>query len=428
MKNPFRFLKRSTVIGQPWHWVSRILSTSSAGANVTADTALTVSAVCACVKVISETLASLPLMLYERMGDGKRPAVDHPLYSLLHDAPNSYMTSFEFREVQAVHLSLRGNFYAEKLENGRGIKALIPLSPSRVDPIREQGVIKYRYTHEDGTQETYPAEKVWHVKNMPMKSIFNGEAPEGIVGVSPISMARESIGIAMAADTYGGAFFKNYAQTGKSFEYPGKLSDNARQRIKESLAEFAESQNKFKSIVLEEGAKLGDLGMSHEDSQFLQSRQFAIEEIARIFRVPPVLIGHPTNTMTYASAEQLFLSFATYTIRPWCVRLEQSMNRYLLSEKDRGRYFFEHVMAGLLRGDTQSRFSAYATARQWGWMNVDEIRALENMNPLPDKAGEVYLQPMNMKEAGTEDEEPIPFPMPKKGNGKIVGEENATEA
>ena len=186
-----------------------------------------------------------------------------------------------------------------------------------------------------------------------------------------------------------------------------KLGENARNFLKDSLAEYGKSENKFKSIILEDGGDLSAIGMSNEDSQFLQSRQFQIEEIARIFRVPPIMIGHPTNTMTYASAEQLFLAFATYTIRPWCVRLEQSMNRYLISEKERERLFFEFNLAGLLRGDTVSRFGAYAVARNWGWMNVDEIRSLENLNPLPDKKGQVYLQPLNMIEAGKKQEEPV---------------------
>lgn len=429
MRNPLRYLfKRSTIIGQPWHWLTRTFSTSSsAGVSVTPDSALKVAAVAACIKVISETLASLPLMLYERVGDnGKKPAVDHPLYSLLHDAPNDYMTAYEFREIEAAHLNLRGNFYARKQENGRGIKALIPLSPGRMEPTRENGTVLYRYTHEDGTQEALPADKVWHVKNLSITSLFNGEAPEGLVGLSPIALARESIGLALAADEYGGRYFSNNAQVGLNFQYPGKLSKNARELLKESLEEYGRLENKFKSIITEEGAKLERLGLSNEDSQFLQSRQFQIEEIARIFRIPPILIGHPTNTMTYASAEQLFLAFATYTIRPWCVRIEQSMNRWLLSEKDRKKYFFEHVMAGLLRGDTLSRYNAYAVARNWGWMNVDEIRSLENMNPLPDNKGEIYLQPMNMKEPGEEPAKP-----PKPGNGStppyLDGKDNEEE-
>lgn len=388
-------------------------ASSSAGVQVTPDSALKVAAVAACVKVISETLASLPLMLYERVGDGKQPAVNHPLYSLLHDTPNDYMTAYEFRENQAAHLNLRGNAYSVKQENGRGIKALIPLSPGRMEPVREGGALAYRYTHEDGKQELFAAQKIWHVKNLSITSVFNGEAPEGLVGVSPIGLARESIGLALAADEYGGRYFSNNAQVGLNFQYPGKLSKNARETLKESLEEYGRLENKFKSIITEEGAKLERLGLSNEDSQFLQSRQFQIEEIARIFRIPPILIGHPTNTMTYASAEQLFLAFATYTIRPWCVRLEQSMNRWLLPEKDRGKYFFEHVMAGLLRGDTLSRYNAYAVGRQWGWLNVDEIRGLENMNPLPEKKGEIYLQPMNMKEPGEKPAKPA-----KPGNGE----------
>jgi HK97 family phage portal protein len=237
---------------------------------------------------------------------------------------------------------------------------------------------------------------------MPISCSYNGNLPEGVMGVSPISVARESVGLSMAADEYGGRYFSNNASVGMALKFPTgvKLSDNAKKFLKESLAEYGKLENKFKSIILEDGGDLAKIGMSNEDSQFLESRQFQIEEIARIFRVPPIMIGHPTNAMTYASAEQLFLAFATYTIRPWCVRLEQSMNRYLIPERDRGKFFFEFNLAGLLRGDTKSRYEAYAIARNWGWMNVDEIRSLENQNPLPEGKGKVYLQPLNMNEAG----------------------------
>lgn len=400
MRNPFKSIwKRS--IGSPWHWLARIVTSgSAAGVNVTADTALKLSAVYACIKVISETLASLPLMLYERVGDGKQPAVAHPLFSLLHDSPNSFQTSFELRECLVAHVNLRGNCYCQKVEGNRGLKELIPLNPANMTVQRDNGKLRYRYIYEDGTTDDFPADKIWHVKNMPISCSYSGSAPEGLLGASPISIAKEAIGLGLAADEYGGRYFSNNATVGLNVQYPGKLSNDARKFMKESLAEYGRLENKFKSIVTEEGAKIERLGISNEDSQFLESRQFQIEEIARIFRVPPVLIGHPTNTMTYASAEQLFLSFATYTIRPWCVRLEQSMNRYLLPEKDRGKYFFEHVMAGLLRGDTKTRFEAYGIARQWGWMNADEIRSYENMNPLPDDTGKIYLEPENMRPAG----------------------------
>lgn len=411
------YLIRSNV-GDASSWLTNIVSrnTPASGANVNSDSALKVSAVYACVKVISEAIASLPLMLYERVGEGKKPATGHYLFPLLHNAPNSYMTSFEWRECLMAHELLRGNSYHLKRETPTGkIVELIPLNPAKMEPEVIKGKIFYNYKWEDAKQEVFPQEKIWHVKNMPITHSYSGDMPEGVVGLSPISVAKESIGMAMSADEYGGRYFSNNASIGLALKFPqgSRLTDQAKAYLEASLASYGKIENKFKSIILEDGADLAKIGMSNEDSQFLQSRQFQVEDIARIYRVPPVLIGHPTNTMTYASAEQLFLSFATYTIRPWCVRLEQSMNRYLLSQKDQGRYFFEFKMDGLLRGDLAGRYSAYSQARQWGWMNVDEIRALENMNPLPDGKGEIYMQPLNMSELG---KEPVKQPVEENQN------------
>lgn len=393
-------------LSDPNHWLSKVISASNtaAGVNVNADNALKVSAVYACVKVLAEAVASLPLMLYRRKGDGKESAADDPLYSLLHDAPNDLQTSFEWREAGVAHVALRGNWFNLKQESGGGkLKGLIPLNPVNMTIERNaDGEIVYFYKHEDGKAEKFPAAKIWHVKNMPMACSYSGNVPEGMMGLSPISIARETVALAMAADEYGARYFSNNASVGMALKFPAgvKLGDNAKKFLKESLAEYGKLENKFKSIILENGGDLTKIGMSNEDSQFLESRQFQIEEIARIFRVPPILIGHPTNTMTYASAEQLFLAFAVHTIRPWCVRLEQSMNRYLIPERQRGKMFFEFNMEGLLRGDIKSRYEAYRIAREWGWMNADEIRALENLNPLEGDKGKPYLQPLNMIEAG----------------------------
>ncbi len=426
MKNPFKSVFKRGV-GDPYHWlVTKALlgTSSSAGANVSPDNALKVSVVYACIKRLADTLASLPLLLYERVGDGKQPAVNHPLYSLLHDSPNEYMTSFEFRELIVTHLNLNGNAFCVKGADNRGtIEKLIPLNPAKMSVSRSGGQLVYEYAYEDGTSKTFQPDQIWHLKNMPISCLQNGAPPEGILGVSPITLARESIGLSLAADEYGARYFANNATVGMNLSFPGKLSENAKKFLKESLAEYSKPENRFKSIITEDGGKINSMSITNEDSQFLESRQFQIEEIARIFGVPPVLIGHPTNTMTYASAEQLFLSFATFTIAPWCKRLEQSMNRYLLSDQDRKKYFFEHVMAGLLRGDTQSRFQAYSTARQWGWMNVDEIRALENLNPLPEEKGQLYLQPLNMIEAGEkppEPKEPAFEPKPAASSNRVV--------
>ena len=412
-RNLFKSVKKRG-LSDPWHWLARAVSSTSSGANVNADTSLQVSAVYACVKRISESIASLPLMVYRRTESGKEIAKNHWLSPLLHNAPNSFQTSYEWREGLMANINLRGNSYCQKVMTGGGkIKELLPLNPANMEIRSENGQIVYAYTHEDRKLEILPAEKVWHVKNMPISSSYNSYAPEGMLGVSPISIARETIGIAMAANEYGGRYFSNNASVGMALKFPAgvKLGENAKNFLKESLAEYGKLENKFKSIILEDGGDLSRIGMSNEDSQFLESRQFQIEEIARIFGVPAILIGHPNNTMTYASAEQLMLAFAVYTIRPWAVRLEQSMNRYLLPEREQGEYFCEFVLDGLLRADTKSRYDAYAVARQWGWMNVDEIRALENLNPLPDGKGKIYLEPMNMIEAGK------PNPKITGGNG-----------
>lgn len=404
-----RQLKDSVLLrglSDPNHWLTKLITSASSasGANVTADSALKVSAVYACVKVLAETIASLPLMLYKRTGDGKEPATDNPLYSLLHDAPNDLQTSFEWREGGVAHVALRGNWFNQKVESSGGkLVGLLPLNPAGMTiETNAAGETVYAYKHEDGKEEKFPASKIWHVKNMPISCTYNGGVPEGVMGVSPISIARESVGLSLAADEYGARYFANNASVGMALKFPAgvKLGDNSKKFLKESLAEYGKLENKFKSIILEDGGDLARIGMSNEDSQFLESRQFQIEEIARIFRVPPIMIGHPTNTMTYASAEQLFLAFATYTIRPWCVRLEQSMNRYLIPKKDRGTLFFEFNLAGLLRGDTKSMYEAFNIAHNGGWLNVDEIRALINMNSLPEGKGKLYLQPLNMVEVG----------------------------
>jgi HK97 family phage portal protein len=321
----------------------------------------------------------------------------------LHDSPNENQTSFEFREVLVAYIALWGECFALKVEKATGIiQELIPLNPANMSISIVDGRPFYEYTYEDGKKSTFDPNKIWHIKNMPISSGSLSGTPPGIRGMSPISLAKDSIGISMAADQYGGRYFANNASVGMGLKFPQgvRLSDNAKQFLKESLAEYGKIENKFKSIILEDGGQLEKIGMSNEDSQFLETRQFGVEEICRIFRVPPIMVGHPTNTMTYASAEQLFLAFATYTIRPWCVRIEQSANMFLLNDRERSKYFFEFNLAGLLRGDTVSRYNAYAVARNWGWMNVDEIRTLENMNPLPEGKGKFYLQPLNMTEPG----------------------------
>jgi HK97 family phage portal protein len=371
---------------------------SSSGENVTADTALTVAAVYACVRVLSETVASLPLFIYQARKDGGKDSVrQHPLWDLLHNKPNQDQTAYEFFEQGMAHLNLRGNAFSQKIREASGrIVELIPQDPSMVKVERgEDGRLIYKITGADGREKTFKQQEIWHVR---------GLSTDGIIGLSPIQQAREAIGISMAADKYGGRFFRNSARPSGYLKHPGTLKETARASLAESWQASYGGENASSTAVLEEGLEYHALSISNEDAQFLESRQFQIEEIARIFRVPCVLIGHPDNTSTYASAEQFFLSFVVHTIRPWVTRIEKSINVNLVSEDDRKKGIFaEFKLDGLLRGDTASRYQAYALAIQNKIMNPNEVRSLENMNPYP--GGEVYENP-NVKPAnGGNDEQ-----------------------
>lgn len=364
---------------------------TKSGQTVTPDSSLQVSAVYACTRVLAESIASLPLNLFQRLPDGsKEIARNHPIFKKLHDKPNDIQTSYEFREMLMGHTVLRGNAFAFKEINVAGqIINLIPLDPSRMQIEKDGNVITYIYTHEDGRMARYPSEFIWH---------WRGLSSDGIVGLSPVTLARESIGLSMAAEDHGALYFKNNATPSGVLEYPGKLQEDARKLMKDSLDKAHTDSNKFKTMILEGGLKWTAMGMSNQDSQFIESRNFQVEDIARIFRVPSIMINHPDKTATYASAEQFFLNFVVHTIQPWAIRIEQSANIALLSEADQNEFFFEFNLNGLLRGDSKSRNDSYAVARQWGWMSVNDIRKLENMNPIGDE-GDIYLQPLNMVDA-----------------------------
>ena len=385
--------KRSSLnVSDPNHWLIQAMGASSgtaAGINVTPETALATSAVFACVRVIAETIASLPCNIYRRSGDGKTAAPDHPLYPLLHDiGPNPWQSAPEFWENCLGHNVLRGNAYNFIVRNGTGIVGLVPLNPSKVEVKVDMSVfddpsIIYRYTTPDsGKTVDIPASDIWHLK---------GISTDGFQGISPLMHMREAVGLAAAAESHGSVYFKNGAKPSGVVSYPGNLKEDAFKRFKESLQEAISGSNRFKALVLEQGATWSQVGMSNEDSQFLETRQFQVEDIARFFRVPTILIGHPDKTSTYASAEQFMLSFVQHTIRPWLVRIEKSILKHLMTESDQKTYFAEFKVDGLLRGDIKSRYDAYAVARQNTWMSANEIRALENMNPID--GGDVYQNP-----------------------------------
>ena len=369
---------------------------STAGKNVTERSAMQMTAVYACVRILSEAIAGLPLHLYHSKADGgKEKAVGHPLYFLLHDEPNAEMTSFVFRETLMTHLLLWGNAYAQVIRNGKGeVIALYPLMPNRMQVNRnEKGKLYYQYTTSsddaptmEGSTVVLMPEDVLHIPGLGF---------DGLVGYSPIAMAKNAIGLAIATEEYGAKFFANGAAPSGVLEHPGTLKNP--DKVRESWnATFGGSHNANKVAVLEEGMKYTPISISPEQAQFLETRKFQINEIARIFRVPPHMVGDLEKS-SFSNIEQQSLEFVKYTLEPWLVRWEQSMVRSLLSPSEKREYFIKFNVDGLLRGDYASRMRGYATARQNGWMSANDIRELENLDRIPaENGGDLYLINGNM--------------------------------
>lgn len=392
MRIPFTNIyieKRS--LSNPVQWLFEALGAakSASGVSVTPASALQSSAVFACVRVLSETVASLPLQVYRRLaGGGKERASEHYLYPLLHDLPNPEMTSFEFRETLMGHLLLWGNAYVEKeMDKSGRVIALWPLRPDKMQVKREQGELRYIYTLPEGNQVILRPSQIMHLR---------GLSGDGIVGYSPIKLAREAIGLALATEEFGARFFSNGAHPGGIVEYEKSLSEEALKRFKQSIQEAYGGLGKsHRLMILEQGLKYQQVGIPPEDSQFLETRQFQLNEIARIFRVPPHLIGDLSKA-TFSNIEHQSIEFVVHTVRPWLIRWEQAIKRDLFLPEERNIYFAEFLVDGLLRGDIKSRYDAYAVGRQNGWLSADDIRELENMNPLPDGQGKIYLVNGNM--------------------------------
>ena len=369
---------------------------SSSGKVVTERSAMQMTAVYACVRILSEAIAGLPLHMYRYKEDGgKEKALDHPLYLLLHDEPNPEMSSFVFRETLMTHLLLWGNAYAQIIRNGKGeVVALYPLMPNKMTVSRDEtGQLYYTYQK---SQEELPKNNNSTVILHPSDVLhIPGLGFDGLVGYSPIAMAKNAIGLAIATEEYGSKFFANGAAPSGVLEHPGTIKDP--QRVRESwMSQFGGSANSNKIAVLEEGLKYTPISISPEQAQFLETRKFQINEIARIFRVPPHMVGDLEKS-SFSNIEQQSLEFVKYTLDPWVVRWEQSIQRTLLSSEEKKTYFVKFNVEGLLRGDYQSRMSGYATARQNGWMSANDIRELENLDRIPtEDGGDLYLVNGNM--------------------------------
>ena len=369
---------------------------TAAGKAVNEKSSMQVTAVYCCVRILSEAVASLPLHLYKQSSEGsKEKAVDHPLYFLLHNEPNPEMTSFIYRETMMTHLLLYGNCYSQIIRNGKGeVVALYPLMPNRMRVDRDsKGQLYYEYqtsqdearTMKGGTVRLEPRD-VLHIPGLGF---------DGLVGYSPVAMAKNAVGMAIACEEYGAKFFANGATPGGILEHPGVVKDP--EKVRESWQNaFGGSSNSNKVAVLEEGMKYTPISISPEEAQFLETRKFQIDEIVRIFRIPPHMIGDLEKS-SFNNIEQQSLEFVKYTLDPWVCRWEQSMQRSLLSQDEKRDYFFKFNVDGLLRGDYQSRMQCYAVGRQNGWMSANDIRSLENLDLIPEEeGGNLYLINGNM--------------------------------
>lgn len=367
---------------------------TTSGKVVNERTAMQMTAVYSCVRILSEAIAGLPLFVYKYGTDGsKEKYLDHPLWRVLHDEPNPEMTSFVFRETMMNHLLLTGNAYAQIIRNARGeVVALYPLMPDRVTVDRDsQGRLYYRYYKcSDEAPEVGKAKQADIVFAPTDILHVLGLGYDGLVGYSPIAMAKNAVGLAMAAEEYGAKFFANGAAPSGVLEHPGTIKDP--ERIRQSWqSTFGGSSNSNKIAVLEEGLKYTPIAISPEQAQFLETRKFQINEIARIFRVPPHMLADLEKS-SFSNIEQQSLEFVKYTLDPWVIRWEQAMNKSLLLDSEKRTVFTKFNVDGLLRGDYASRMNGYATARQNGWMSANDIRELENLDRIPaEQGGDLYL-------------------------------------
>ena len=369
---------------------------TTSGKAVTERSAMQMTAVYSCVRILAEAVAGLPLHLYRYTDDGgKTKAIDHPLYRLLHDEQNPEMSSFVFRETLMTHLLLWGNAYAQIIRNGKNeIVALYPLMPNKMTVERDSAGQLY-YTYYRGSDEAYHDRDNTVILHPTDVLHIPGLGFDGLVGYSPIAMAKNAIGMAIACEEYGAKFFANGAAPGGVLEHPGTIKDPA--RVRESWqSTFGGSGNANKIAVLEEGMKYTPIGIAPEQAQFLETRKFQINEISRIFRVPPHMVGDLEKS-SFSNIEQQSLEFVKYTLDPWVIRWEQSIQRALLNKEEKAQYFAKFNLEGLLRGDYQSRMQGYAVGRQNGWMSANDIRELENLDRIPEEeGGDLYLINGNM--------------------------------
>jgi len=381
---------------------------STSGVRVTSATAMTFVAVYSCIDILSRTVGSLPLYLYRRLPEGgKELAKNHPLYQLMRRRPNPEITAMRYRSTLQGHLASWGNAYSYIEWGGNGYpKALWPLRPDKIQPSRQNGRLTYRYYPSSGDLKTsdsfdIPAEFVLHIP---------GFGYDGVMGYSPITLAREAIGLGMAAEEYDARYFGSGTHPSMIVEHPGRLSPEGYANLKNALTDSYSGLGKaHRLMLLEEGMKASPIAIKPEDAQLLETRKFQVNEIARLFHIPPHMIADVEKTTSWGTGiEELNIGFITHTMRPWFVLWEEELGRALLLDREQEEYFFEFDLSQLLRGDTLKQMQAWVMAKRNGIFNADEIRGWANLNPIPDGLGKEYIVEKNMTTLkGLENEEEI---------------------
>lgn len=408
------------------YWYSAVGTQSLTGVRVSAESAMRLSAVWGCVRVISEMLSSIPLIVYERISeDERRRATGYYLYDVLSNQPNRQQTSIDFRSMLTKYALLRGNGFAEIKAGRRGFAdQLIPLHPSRVtveqfrngawhsDAIMEGSQMRYKVRRLDGTEETLTDDQVFH---------FRGMSEGGIRGMETAEYARESIGLGLATEQYGARYFGQGMSPAVAITHPGKLSREAQKRLRQqAIEDHSGLSNAHLPWVLEEGMKLERYGMTSEDAQYLELRGYQVGDIARFFGVPlHLLMLNEKSTSWGSGIEEMMLEFVIGTLLPWAVRWDQAISRDLIT--DTSRYYTEHLFDALVRGNLKARYDAYAVGRNWGFLSVNDIRRRENMNPV--EGGDEYGQPPNSAASSmppVEPPEPEPLPTVPQSEGARV--------
>lgn len=351
---------------------------------VSPELAMNMITVYQCVRVLSNTFAQLPLMLYRRLPNGgKERATEHPLYHTLHLQPNPEMSSFAWRRLMMVHLATWGNSYSEIVTNGFGQRFLFPIRPDRVEVSRDSGKKVFDYLDPNGGKTRFKDGTIFHIQ---------GVSTNGLVGRSPISDLRSTIRLASAAEQTGEAFWRNGARPATVLKHPKTLSDIAVTRLATQMEALRGSGNAGKTVVLEEGLDFAEVGVPPEDAQFMQTRLFQKRELAGAYGIPPHKIGD-LERATFTNIEHQGLELITDTMMPYFVNVEQEITIQLTP--DEPDIFSEFLVDGYLRGDAETRNKAYAIRWQHGTLSADEWRAKENENPIEDGSGKAYYVPVN---------------------------------